>query len=149
MIAAVSPVAAAVATAIVAAISHTVTLGSVIVGVIVGAATLFGVLYGAKYKVSYEAAAARGDELEKWLKDERARHEEAATERRELQELVVEQKQTIERLSKLEDIARVIDLMNQTFERVVKHVGDLAQEHEKSAQGRHVELLAAVHGGRV
>lgn len=137
--------------------TNTITTGSIIVGALVAIATIAAIVWGARFKVSYQAASAAASELRKSLADaiDRGNRLEAAL--HDAMTTIGEQKQTIERLSSLPNLERVIQLMSDTADRAdvraserldrgLIRIEELFDNHERRAVDRHEHLLPVLAG---
>lgn len=148
---------------------NTVTTGSVIVGTLVAIGSLIAVVWGVRYRVSFEAASGRAGQLSDWLSEALAREErlearlvESQAKLEEALEVIAEQRGTLERLSKLENLEVVLGMMNRNAEladekakerltmgldSVRRYFDTELDEHETHAQERHdaqLEVLTSI-----
>lgn len=131
--------------------TNVVTLGSLIVGGLVTISGLAIFLYGVRWKSAWRVASTQAHELRLALDDERDRadraqkREMAAVERLEaaLRDLA-ECRATTERLEALPNLERVINLMAQTAERSEERFQARISEHDRLAEERHRDIIAAV-----
>lgn len=121
--------------------SNTITLGSIIIGLFVAIGTIVTMAYGAKWKAVARTAIARGDELDKYLDDEKQRHEQASRERKELAILVADQKTTIARLEALPNLSAIIEQMAQEATRSDDRAVERMRESNADARARLAEAL--------
>lgn len=153
-------IALVVPVSVIAAFSNTITLGSVIVGVLTGSAGLAVFGYGVKWKSAWQVASSQAEELRKALSDERERSDRCDATLREAHEREIEYRETIEKLSALPNLTKVIEVMAETSHRQDDHADrrlaagmELVQTfvrkefgvHDERAQERHEATVEALH----
>jgi hypothetical protein len=99
--------------------TNTISTGVIILTAIAAAATVVGVIYGIRYKTSYLTEKATREALDDRVRGLAHERDDYKAKLEEATKTITEANRTIARLEPLKDIGRVLEMITDTFDRLV------------------------------
>jgi hypothetical protein len=116
-------------------------------------ATIVGTIYGVRYKIAYEVEvrARQGEAALNTTLEDRIRtlaHErgEALAKLDQATDTLAKANTTIARLEPLNDMARVLELVTDSFERLVNRQEEMHTQNRQDVEAREQRIIAAIQG---
>lgn len=113
-----------------------VKLFAAVLGLIAALATVVSVIYGVKYKVVADAGRQLNATLEERIRTLAHDREDLVAKLEEATSALVAARETIARLEALPNLQAVLELMTQTFERIMVRVEELHAENRAEGDRR-------------
>ena len=118
-------------------------------------ATIVGVIYGMKYKVAFEVErkaregeAALNSALEDRIRTFAHERDDLVAKLEQLNATLLNAQKTIARLEPLNDMAKVLELVTNSFERLVNRQEQMHDENKREGEHRVERILDAIRSER-
>lgn len=128
--------------------TNTISTGVIMLTAIAAVATVVGVIFGVRYKAAYLAERAVREAFEErngLLKNERDDYKAKLD---EATRVIIEGQRTIARLEPLKDIGRVLELVTDTFDRLVTRQEAMHVEQKLKTDQQTRIILDELHRGQ-
>jgi hypothetical protein len=128
--------------------TNTISTGVIILTAIAAAATVVGVIYGIRYKTSYLTEKATREALDDRVRGLAHERDDYKAKLEEATKTIAEAQRTIARLEPLKDIGRVLEMITDTFDRLVTRQEAMHVEWKMKTDQQTQILLDEMRHGR-
>lgn len=115
------------------AFTNTVSTGVIILSALAAVATVVGIVYGVKWKTAFQVEHAVRETLDDRVRGLVHERDDVIDKLEQATAALHDAAKTISRLEALPNLERVLELMNGTFEKIMRRIDALHEENKEAA----------------